>query len=78
VFRIPVIVCVNKATVNPEITNQIDVFCEHNGIPMVGHIPYDPDVVRLTNAGQTIVDENCPSGRAVREMYPQVMNFLTK
>jgi MinD superfamily P-loop ATPase len=75
-FRIPVAVCVNKATANLEMTGKIDAFCEQNHIPMVGHMPYDPEVVRLTNSGLSIVDEDGPSGRAAREIFPRVMNLL--
>lgn len=75
-FQIPVVVCVNKATANPEMTERIDAFCQQNEIPMVGHIPYDPQVVRLTNAGLSIVDEEGPSGSAAREIFPRVMAFL--
>ena len=75
-FRIPVVVCLNKATVNPGLAPKIDAFCEKIGIPMVGHIPFDPNVVRLTNAGQSVVEEDCPSGNAIRVLFPKVMTYL--
>lgn len=76
IFHTPTCVCVNKADVNYALTKQIERFCEEKQIPFVGTIPYDPQAVTAINNGKTIVEMDCPSGRAVREIYTETMRLL--
>lgn len=76
IFQTPLCVCVNKADVNSELTGQIERFCEEKQIPFVGTIPYDPLAVTAINDGKTIIEIDCPSGRAVREIYAETMRLL--
>ena len=76
IFHTPLCVCVNKADVNLELTKQIERFCEEKHIPFVGTIPYDPQAVTAINDGITIVEIDCPSGRAVRQIYAETMQLL--
>jgi len=76
IFHTPTCVCVNKADVNYELTKQIERFCEEKRMPFVGTIPYDPLAVTAINSGKTIVEIDCPSGRAVREIYAETMRLL--
>jgi len=76
IFHTPLCVCVNKADVNYELTRQIERFCEEKHIPFVGTIPYDPQAVTAINDGITIVEIDCPSGRAVRQIYAETLRLL--
>ncbi len=76
IFRTPLCVCVNKADVNSELTRQIECFCETRQIPFVGTIPYDPLAVTAINNGKTIVEVDCPSGKAVRQIYTETLRLL--
>lgn len=76
IFHTPACVCVNKADVNSGLTEQIKRICEEKQIAFVGTIPYDPQAVAAINNGKTIVDINCPSGRAVRGIYAETMRLL--
>ena len=76
IFHTPLCVCVNKADVNLDLTKQIERFCEEKQIPFVGTIPYDPQAVTAINDGITIVEIDCPSGRAVRQIYAETMQLL--
>lgn len=76
IFHTPLCVCVNKADTNPEMTERIERFCKERQIPFIGTIPYDPLAVAAINAGKTIVERDCPSGRAVREIYEKTMRAL--
>jgi len=76
IFHTPTCVCVNKADVNYELTKQIERFCEEKQIPFVGTIPYDPQAVTAINDGITIVEIDCPSGRAVRQIYAETLRLL--
>ena len=76
IFHTPTCVCVNKADVNTELTKQIERFCEEKQIPFVGTIPYDPLAVTAINSGKTIAEIDCPSGRAVRQIYAETLRLL--
>ena len=42
----------------------------------MGRIPFDPEAVKAVNMGKTIVDIDCDSGEAVKEVYNNVMKLL--
>ncbi|MBQ6404066.1 MAG: 4Fe-4S binding protein [Oscillospiraceae bacterium] len=69
-------VCVNKADVSPEHTVAIERFCAAQGLPFVGRIPYDPEAVKAVNEGRTVVDSDCPAGRAIRHIYTELQRLL--
>ena len=75
-FQTPLAVCVNKADMNPAIASRIEQYCGMRGIVFLGTIPFDAEAVRITNRGLTIVDEDCPSGRATREIYARTIALL--
>jgi len=75
-FQTKMAVCINKYDINPEKTQKIKLFCQGRGIPIVGRIPFDAEAVKAVNNGQAIVDLDCASGRAAREVYDQTIKIL--
>ena len=75
-FGIKTAVCVNKYDTNIENTKKIEKFCKEQGLPFVGRIPFDSGAVKAVNSGRTIVDIDCISGTAVKEVYHKTMNLL--
>jgi MinD superfamily P-loop ATPase len=75
-FAVKAAVCVNKFDTNLENTQRIEAFCEKQKLPFVGRVPFDPEAVKAINMGRTIVDIDCPSGRAVRAVFHQAMQQL--
>ena len=69
-------VCINKYDTNIENTEKIEEFCKKQGLPFIGRIPFDSNAVKAINNGQTIVDIDCTSGTAVKEVYHKTMNLL--
>ena len=69
-------VCINKYDTNIENTEKIEEFCKKQGLPFIGRIPFDSNAVKAINNGQTIVDIDCTSGMAVKEVYHKTMNLL--
>lgn len=69
-------ICINKYDTNLKNTEKIESFCKDFDLPCVGKIPFDSEAVKAINNGQTIVDINCPSGTAVKEIYDKVMTLL--
>ncbi|HBZ41145.1 MAG: ATPase [Firmicutes bacterium GWF2_51_9] len=76
IFQVPTLVCINKHDTNPNQSRRIKDYCEENGIPFVGMIPFDPMAVQIVNQGKTIVEIDCPSGNATREIYLKVLGLL--
>jgi MinD superfamily P-loop ATPase len=75
-LRIKLAVCINKADVNHEKSEEIMLFCREQGIPFVGMIPFDPSAVSAINNGLTITDVDCPAGQAVRSVYEKIFQLL--
>ena len=72
-LRAETAVCVNKADLNPKITEKIKARCAERNVPYVGEIPYDPLAVKAVNDGLTVADVECPAGDAVQEIFNNVM-----
>lgn len=75
-FGIKTAVCINKFDINLRNTRKIEGFCEELDLPFVGRIPFDKDAVQAVNNGQTLVDRDCTSGTAVKEVYLKTLDLL--
>ena len=75
-FETKIAICINKYDTNSENTKTIEEFCQKYKLPFVGKIPFDSDAVKAINNGQTIVDIDCRSGIAVKEVYNKTINLL--
>jgi MinD superfamily P-loop ATPase len=75
-FGTKTVVCINKFDTNIKNTEKIEKFCENQGLPFIGRIPFDSKAVNAINNGQTIVDIDCTSGKAVKEVYHKTINLL--
>lgn len=69
-------VCINKYDTNIENAEKIEECCKKQGLPFIGRIPFDSNAVKAINNGQTVVDIDCISGTAVKEVYHKTMNLL--
>ncbi|MHC1734423.1 MAG: ATP-binding protein [Erysipelotrichaceae bacterium] len=76
IFQIPTLVCINKYDTNLQQSERIIEHCRVNQIPFVGRIPFDPLAVKAINQGKTIVDIDCPSGNATRDIYHKTLDIL--
>ena len=77
-FHIRIGVCINKYDTNPGNAEKIEKFCQEKGLAFTGRIPFDPEALKAINNGQTIVDVECPSGIAVKEVFGSTMKLLCK
>ncbi len=75
-FGVGIAVCVNKADINPEKTEDIRRYCEKESLFFAGLIPYDPLAVEAVNQGISIADIPCPSGQAAAEVYHKILAML--
>ena len=53
-FRVPALVCINKADLNPAHSVAIEAFCAGEGIEVVGKLPYDTVVTEAMVQGQPV------------------------
>jgi MinD superfamily P-loop ATPase len=77
-FGVKIAVCVNKYDTNLKNTEKIESFCRENNFPYLGRIPFDTEAVKAVNSGKTIADIDCESGRAVKEVYRNTIEMLSK
>ena len=75
-FHTKIAICVNKYDTNLANTEKIEKFCIERGIVFTGKIPFDQYAVKAINAGLTIVDMDCSSGRAARKVFEKTMKSL--
>jgi MinD superfamily P-loop ATPase len=53
-FRVPALVCINKADLSPERTAEIEAYCAEEGIEVVGSLPFDTIVTEAMVQGQPV------------------------
>lgn len=75
-FQTKIGVCINKYDTNLVITKRIENYCKKEGLAFLGRVPFDSEAVRAINNGQTLVDVDCPSGRAVKDLYDRTIDLL--
>lgn len=76
IFRTGICVCINKSDTNPVKSEEIEMYCEEEGIPFTGRIPFDRAAVEAVNRQMTIADIECPSGTAVRKVFLYTIELL--
>jgi MinD superfamily P-loop ATPase len=77
-FRVPALVLINKADVNPAHAAGIEAYCRTQGIELVGKLPYDTVVTEAMVRGQpvTIYQPEGTMASALREVWAQVRQHL--
>lgn len=77
-FQAKLAVCVNKWDVSPESTLEIERFCQEQGIPFVGKIPYDKSASLVINAGYSLADIDCLARNALKDIFDKTIQLLNK
>ena len=73
-FRVPALVCINKADLNPVHSGAIQAYCHEQGIEVVGRLPYDTVVTDAMVQGLpvTVYQPEGLMAAALREMWARV------
>jgi MinD superfamily P-loop ATPase len=73
-FRVPALVCINKADIYPEGTAQIEAYCREHDIEVAGHIPFDATVTAAMVQGQpvTVYAPHAPASQALVGLWQHV------
>ena len=72
-FQTKIAVCINKYDTNLMNTERIESFCEKHKLFFAGRIPFDPEAVKAINNSQSIVDIDCASGRAAKDVFDKTI-----
>jgi MinD superfamily P-loop ATPase len=77
-FRVPALVCINKADIYLEGAAQIEAFCRARGIEVIGQVPFDAAVTEAMVEGQPVTAgrPDAPASRALREIWLNVAGRL--
>lgn len=77
-FKIPVSVCINKYTIDIDLTTSVERYCDEKGIPVVGKIPYDKTVYKSVVNGQSIIESD-PEGAVslhIKDIWKKLEKLL--
>ena len=76
-FQVPACVCLNKADVNPELSDQMTAECEEAGVPVLGRLPYDQEMIKAQLAGHSVVEQpDSAAARALRRVWQELEGEL--
>jgi MinD superfamily P-loop ATPase len=77
-FGIPALVCINKADLYPQGTTDIEVFCERQGLQVVGRLPFDTLVTEAMVQGQpvTAFGPDSPISQALSAAWQRILEAI--
>ena len=76
-FRAKVSVVINKADLAPNLVEKIEMEASEEGLPILGHIPYDETVIRAQAAGRPVVEYNSgPAARAIQALWQKLSAWI--
>ncbi len=73
-FRVPALVCINKADLYPEGAQHLQHYCEQHDIEVAGHIPFDEAIQQAMIQGEPITawQPDTPTRRAIVALWQRV------
>lgn len=72
-FRLPTAVLLNKSDLNADEAARIEDACRDAGRPILGRLPYSPDVTAAMAARQTLTEYGGPLADALAEAWDNVL-----
>jgi MinD superfamily P-loop ATPase len=73
-MSVPAALVVNRHDLAPDLTARIEGECAARGVPALGRIPFDPEVVRAVVRGVSpVAGEDGPAARAIRRIAQEVI-----
>jgi MinD superfamily P-loop ATPase len=75
-LQVPVVVCINKYDINLDLSRLIEEYCQNQGIKVLGVIPYDEQVIKSVNRGESIIENGGKASEAIRTIYMKTMVVL--
>ncbi len=76
-FGIEAAVCINKSDLSDVKTREIEVYCEKNGLPLVGSLPYDDVTTKAMIEKKNVIEySDGRFSKEVRKVWDNVMEVL--
>ncbi len=77
-FKIPAVVVINKADIDPQSVKDIHAKAEAVGYPVIGEIPFDASIPQAMNAAQPVTHfaPDSPAAEAIRLLWDSVNELL--
>jgi MinD superfamily P-loop ATPase len=76
-FNIKTGICINKADINPEVSDQIEAEAAIRGIPMLGRIRYDESVTTAQVKRMAVVENGeSPAATDIRDLWERVQSAI--
>jgi MinD superfamily P-loop ATPase len=77
-FRMPALICINKADIYPTGSDQIIKYCDEHHIEVVGSIPFDETVTRAMIDGEpvTVYQPRTPASLAISQIWLEVISRM--
>jgi MinD superfamily P-loop ATPase len=76
-FKRPALVIVNKADLSSTISRRIEAVCASRGAPVIGRIPFDPEVPRCLARGLPPLAAGPRTAEAIRATWNVVLDEVT-
>jgi MinD superfamily P-loop ATPase len=78
-FRLPALVCINKADIYPLGSKLIEAYCWDNDFEIAGKIPFDETVTEAMVHGEPVTASrpDAPASLAITEVWRSVMKSLS-
>lgn len=74
-FQVPAGIIVNKADLNPQLTDQIKADSTAAGLTLLGEVPHDPVITRAMVQGQAVTEyEDGPFSAQLRRIWQAIEN----
>jgi MinD superfamily P-loop ATPase len=77
-FKVPVMICINKYDLNPDMTHAIETFAENRHTPCVGRIPFDRAFTEAMIQAQTVIEygNGLPVNNNIRAIWHRIKERL--
>ena len=76
-LKVPAVACINRADISPELSQQIQLYCQEHELPILEEIPFDPLVIRAVNHSRPVVDyDNSPAAQHIRSLFEKTLQHL--
>lgn len=74
-FKVPCMVCINKADINPEKADAIEKLAQEKNVKVLGRIPFDPDFTKAMIQAENIIEFNKDSktSKLVKEIWDKII-----
>jgi len=76
-FTVPVVLCINKWDINPEMTSRLEEEAEQRGIEVVGRVRYDSAFTRAQRRGLSLVEcDGEPAAEDLKALWEHIRPLI--